>query len=124
VRRIERFSGQHAFLSNFYPLAFALTDNAGIPYRTVEHAFQAAKTLDLDTRRQIAELPTPAEAKRAGRTVALRPGWDEIRVWVMGELVGEKFDYPELGCLLLATGDAELIEGNSWGDTFGGFDHD
>jgi ribA/ribD-fused uncharacterized protein len=117
---IDRFAGEYAFLSNFHPLPAAIVEHGDIRYRTVEHAFQAAKTLDLDQRRRIAAINSPAEAKRAGRKVALRPGWDQIRVWVMGELLSFKFGFPQLFDHLLATGDAELVEGNTWGDTFWG----
>jgi N-glycosidase YbiA len=122
AERIDRFNREHAFLSNFYPLAHPITDAAGIRYPTAEHAFQAAKTLHLEQRRRIAARPTPNEAKRAGRQLALRPGRDEIRVRVMGEILGAKFDQPELGRMLLATGDAELVEANGWGDRFWGVD--
>jgi ribA/ribD-fused uncharacterized protein len=117
---IDRFSREYAFLSNFYPLPQRMVDGMGVAYPTAEHAFQASKTLDLEERQRIAALPTPGDAKRAGRQLALRPGWDEIRVWVMGEIVSAKFELPQLADLLLVTGDAELIEGNGWGDTFWG----
>ena len=38
----------------------------------------------------------------------------------MRELLRQKFAHPDLRRLLLATGDAELVEGNTWGDTFWG----
>jgi len=39
--RIESFSGQYRFLSNFYPARVMLGD--GRIYPSVEHAYQAAK---------------------------------------------------------------------------------
>src|SRR5688500_4824754 len=39
---IDRFSGPNSFLSNFYPCRVTY---AGLRFRTVEHAFQAAKFL-------------------------------------------------------------------------------
>jgi hypothetical protein len=36
------------------------------------------------------------------------------------ELLAQKFSYPYYRDLLLATGDAELIEGNVWNDVFWG----
>lgn len=115
--KIESFRGDHAFLSNFHPSPIVYE---GIAYPTVEHAFQAAKTLDVNERRLLAALDSPTKAKRAGRKVKLRDGWNELRVEVMTALVRLKFANPELKASLLATGDAELAEGNNWNDRFWG----
>lgn len=41
----------------------------------------------------------------------------------MWEILRAKFkQHPELAAMLIATGDAELVEGNTWGDTFWGRD--
>lgn len=115
---IDKFDGEYAFLSNFFPAPVAWE---GITYQTSEHAFQAAKTLNIDERKAIAALSTPGKAKRAGKKVQLRPNWDSIRVDIMLEIVEAKFKQnPELMDQLIATGDVELIEGNSWNDTFWG----
>jgi N-glycosidase YbiA len=115
---IDNFNGEFAFLSNFYPAA---NRYAGLVYPTVEHAFQAAKTQDDTEKRQIAAAHSPGQAKRLGRAVRLRPDWESVKVAVMTELVREKFaTHPELRERLLATGDAELIEGNTWNDRFWG----
>ena len=115
---IDSFSGAFRFLSNFYsaPLLYE-----GVLYPTSEHAFQAAKTLDHNQRLNVAMLETPAESKRYGKTVPLRPAWDDIKIGVMEEIVEEKFrQNPKLAEMLLATEDAILIEGNTWGDKFWG----
>lgn len=52
--------------------------------------------------------------------MSLRPDWEYIRVDVMTELVRKKFSQEPLRSQLIATGDAELIEGNWWNDTFWG----
>jgi ribA/ribD-fused uncharacterized protein len=114
---IDSFSGEYRFLSNFHP---SPVEMKGIVYPTVEHAFQAAKTLDSVERRRIAELDTPGKAKRAGRKVELREDWEQIKVKVMHWLVTRKFEDPQLAELLRATGDVQLIEGNYWGDRFWG----
>jgi len=122
---VPEFQGAFRFLSNFYVLPEPI-EWEGILYPTTEHAFQAAKTLDLETRKKIAEAkkdgrPAPAVAKALGRAIRpLRPGWDSMRISVMEELLRLKFAHPKLGKLLLDTGDAELIEGNQWGDAFWG----
>ncbi len=114
---IDSFDGEWSFLSNFHPSEVHFD---GDLYPTVEHAFQAAKTTDPTERAAIRAATTPGRAKRAGRRVALRPGWDDMRIDVMAGLLREKFSDPTLAAALDATGDAELIEGNTWGDTFWG----
>ena len=90
-------------------------------YPKVEHAFAAAKTLDPAERELIRLAERPGDAKRLGRQIALRPGWDDMRVEVMRTLLARKFaPGSELAARLLATMDAELIEGNTWGDRFWG----
>jgi N-glycosidase YbiA len=59
--------------------------------RTVEHAFQAAKTLDPTERAWVIEAKTPGEAKKRGRKVTLRPDWDEIKGGLMLGLLRQKF---------------------------------
>lgn len=108
---IDRFRGEYDFLSNFY-----LEDDC----TTVEHFFQALKTKDTAEQEKILNAPTPGSAKRLGRTVKLRSDWEEIKDDIMYELVRDKFEDPELAEKLLATGEAELIEGNTWGDTYWG----
>ena len=63
---------------------------------------------------------TPSAAKRAGRKVRLRDDWELVRVHVMRDLLTQKFAHDSLAALLLSTGNAELVEGNTWGDTFWG----
>jgi len=119
VAVIESFSGEHRFLSNFWP---ATVQFDGETYPSVEHAYQAAKTSDRAARRTVREAPGPAAAKRLGATVPLDPGWDEHRIPVMRDLLRQKFAHPELGARLLGTGSTVLIEGNDWGDRFWGVD--
>lgn len=121
---IGRFSGQFSFLSNFYE---SVLEYEGVKYPTVEHAFQAAKTQDSETRRQIAKMQTPSEAKAAGnRNGILKDfdpiGWELRKDKVMEELLRIKFQNPDLKNLLAQTGNAKLIEGNTWGDTYWGVD--
>ena len=115
---IDSFDGIFHFLSNFHP---APLQYEGLDYPTSEHAYQAAKTLDINQRMNIAMLETPGETKRYGKAVKMRGNWDEIKVEIMLNIVMAKFTQnPHLLEKLLATGDIELIEGNTWGDTFWG----
>lgn len=118
-KRIDSFSGEHRFLSNFYKLPQPI-EWEGLLYPTTEHAYQAAKTLDVAQRMKIRDAKTPGQSKRLGRSVTLRTGWDAMRVFVMDSLLWLKFSHPILRRWLLETGDAELVEGNTWGDTFWG----
>lgn len=115
--KIEGFSGQFAFLSNFHPCLIVFEDDI---YPSVEHAYQAAKTLNARERFQIRESSTPGKAKRLGKTVELRPDWDSMKIAVMRQLLEKKFQTPELSGSLVATYPAEIIETNNWNDFFWG----
>ena len=115
---IDTFSGEHRFLSNFWPAAVVLD---GATYPTVEHAFQAAKTNSISDRTMIYGATSPGMAKRLGRNVELRDDWYAIRDQVMLDLVRQKFrPGTMLADQLLATGDVILVEGNKWNDTYWG----
>jgi ribA/ribD-fused uncharacterized protein len=115
---IETFQGQYRFLSNFWP---AEVQFEGLTYPDVEHAYQSAKTLDVNLRRQIAALPAPAAAKHAGESFPPRPDWPQIKLAVMEQCVRYKFTHhPDLARQLLDTGNAYLQEGNTWNDRFWG----
>lgn len=115
-RPIDSFRNEYRFLSNFSSPAIQFE---GTWYPSLEHAFQAAKTLNPFERAKILPM-TPGEAKRYGRTVTLRADWDDVKRDVMETLVRQKFDNPQYRHLLLATGNRELIEGNTWNDTYWG----
>jgi ribA/ribD-fused uncharacterized protein len=98
--------------------------------QSAEHAYQAQKTLDHGAREEILAAPTPGQAKRLGSKVELRPGWEEIKIEVMRQIIAAKFAsateevrLPLLSGLLMATGGKHLVEGNTWGDTFWGCVH-
>lgn len=110
---IDCFDAEYAFLSNFYEHDF---EYKGLTYKSGEHAFQAAKCLNPSEAKWVYSAPTPGIAKRRGRQIALRSDWEQIKDSIMYELVSAKFAAPELAEKLLATGDAELIEGNYWHD--------
>lgn len=115
---IDRFTGEYAFLSNFYHAPLTVL---GIPFQSSEAAFMACKTLDIEVRKTFSNVP-PNVAKKMGRKLKLREGWDEIlRVECMELCVRSKFQHnPNLAEKLAATGNKKLIEGNDWGDTYWG----
>lgn len=114
---IDQFIDEYAFLSNFYQ---CVVTYRGITYSSSEAAFQAQKTLDI-TEQVKFTLLTPSEAKKFGRTVKLRKDWESVKYQIMYDIVLTKFVQNEhLKKLLLETGDADLVEGNWWNDTYWG----
>lgn len=114
---IQSFSGEYRFLSNFWPCTI---EYEGSTYPSVEHAYQAAKTLDLEARKRIAALASAGQAKRAGRRLTIRADWDGVKVAVMAELLLLKFEHSDLAHALRCTAPHQIVEGNTWGDTFWG----
>lgn len=114
---ISSFTGEFRFLSNFWPAEVSLD---GEVYPSVEHAYQAAKTINTAQRAAIRVAKGPGIAKRLGKTVTLRSDWNTVRLTVMRDLLKQKFSDPNLRQRLLATHDEELVEGNQWGDQFWG----
>jgi ribA/ribD-fused uncharacterized protein len=114
---INSFRYDFFFLSNFYN---APIEHEGIVYQNNEAAFQAQKCVDIKDRERFANI-SPSDAKRLGRRVELRKDWEQVKVSIMTEIVREKFQQnPDLADKLLATGNAHLEEGNTWGDRIWG----
>ena len=113
---ISSFSGQHRFLSNFWPAVVMLD---GVEYSCVECAYVAAKTRDPAARTFIRGC-TPGAAKKFGKSLILRDDWDDVKRPIMADLVWLKFQHADLNALLLATGSQDIVEGNTWGDTYWG----
>ena len=117
MEKIESFSGEYRWLSNFW---YCTIEYEGILYPSTEHAYQAAKTLDQVERQKMASMGTARESKKYGSNLEIRPDWNEVKVSVMLDVVRKKFENLALRIKLLETGNAELIEGNTWNDTFWG----
>ena len=64
---------------------------------------------------------SPRKSKRLGHKVKLREDWNEVKDNIMYEVCKAKFEQNEdIRKLLLETGDATLIEGNTWNDQYWG----
>ena len=114
---IDTFDLDYDFLSNFYPCDVTYK---GITYPSSEAAFHAQKTTDVYQQVRFTKM-NPSQAKRAGRKLDLRPDWEDVKYQIMYDIVLQKFvQNDDLQRKLLNTEDAELIEGNWWGDTFWG----
>jgi len=119
IQKIDNFRGKYFFLSNFFPAEVTFE---GITYQNNEAAFQAQKIFDNEGKRAFADLQ-PKDAKRRGRHVRLRQDWEDVKDGIMEEIVRAKFTQnPKLKEQLLSTGNAQLIEGNTWNDWYWGVD--
>lgn len=118
MSKIDSFSGEYRFLSNFYPCQVTLDNET---YPSVEHAYQAAKTLDMEERTVLRTTGPANIVKKLGRRVTVRSDWESVKIEIMSDLVWQKFsNNTELKNKLLDTGNCELVEGNWWNDTFWG----
>jgi ribA/ribD-fused uncharacterized protein len=114
---IDWFSGTYNWLSNFYPTTFYYDKKK---YPSVEHAYQANKT-DIEELSEMIRIASSAgAAKRMGKIVPLRRDWETFKLDLMKTLIHLKFENPILRTFLLQTGDAKLVECNTWGDKFWG----
>lgn len=136
---IELFRGNNFFLSNMKPLKNWIPTDQGILVPTAEHAYQAAKFLDPTIHKLVAAArfydapnkPVYADgymAKELARAfietgVEVYPDFEISKRTIMLSIVAMKFERnADLAERLLATGDEELVEGNTWGDRYWGID--
>ena len=120
VIRFYRVGDEWGEFSNFAPFAITLD---GRRWPTTEHYFQAQKFHDAADREEVRRAKTPNLAARLGRDrrKKLRDDWDSARVGIMRKALLAKFSqHAGLRELLLATGDADLVEHTAnddyWGD--------
>lgn len=117
MNEIKEFRGKYFFLSNFFEIPVTWQ---GITYQNNEAAFQSAKVINQKNRQSFASL-NPSKAKSKGRHVQLRNDWEKIKDNIMYEICYCKFSQnEELKKKLIATGNALLVEGNTWGDKYWG----
>ena len=117
--KITNFRGTYAFLSNFYKSPFEVDIGFGkLTYPTAKHAYQAAKSNTQREHDKIRAAPTPGRAKAMGRKILLGPAWvEEFPRLTMMKILRAKFTSSlYLTQSLLETGDATLIESNTWHD--------
>lgn len=118
MKKIESFSNEYHFLSNFY---ICDVPYLGEIYRSAEHAYQSAKTINKDQHDAIKNCKTPAMAKKLAKYAEIRSDWNDIKYNIMIEIVYSKFIHNDrLALLLINTHDYELIEGNTWNDYYWG----
>lgn len=87
---------------------------------TVEHYYQANKTTDEEGFQRILLAKDGFSARRLGRTVPLRPDWNnEFKLTIMLYALYKKFQNEKMASILLSTGNDILVE-NGWWDGFWG----
>lgn len=119
---IKSFTGPYEFLSNYYVCDQPFVYN-NLNWYNAEAAFQAekydGKNKDIILR-AFTKL-TPDEAKKMGRAMIVRDYWCTLKYKIMEDILRCKFkQIDDLGNRLLDTGDAILIEGNTWHDNIWG----
>ncbi|MFO0971017.1 MAG: NADAR family protein [Candidatus Saccharimonadales bacterium] len=135
---IERFRGEHFYLSNMYPLKVPILALCGIQVPTSEHVYMSGRFVDPDVQREVAEIRAePSDASwyangKAVKSFARKlvdsgeeqlPDWPNAKLDLMYEAVKRKFAANhDIALLLAQTGVEELVEGNDWGDRFWGVD--
>lgn len=121
------FREDYFFLSNMYPCKIKYK---GYTYRNSE-VFYISMKFDEDEKRFICEEETNLRnyfanmkdgkfRKKEQKKYKIRKDWDKVKLDIMTLIIREKFKIPFLRKKLLDTNDEELIEYNSWGDTFWG----
>ena len=134
----RRDRASFGFLSHFHSAPILLDDET---WPTAEHYFQAQKSFDSEYRDAIRAAVAPVVAKQLAASpwaprkfskrswfrkhgIDPRPDWNDVKLGIMRKVDTAKFtQHPELTALLLATGNAELIE-DSPQDSFWGIGPD
>ena len=112
-----KFRNEYWFLSNMYPCD---CEFGGIKFTCAESLFQALKCTNRNDMRKFEGIDG-YKAKQLGRKVNLRSDWNTYRLKAMRLTLEVKFGRnPELRSKLKATGNIELVEDNTWNDTFWG----
>lgn len=117
------FFDEHRWLSNFWPCNIRIYD---LTFPSSEHAYVYSKgEFDESLLQKLLE-STPGQAKKIGREVTLYDNFDNNRINIMNAILRRKFsdDNPELKRKLIETRQKELVEFNTWGDTFWGMTPD
>jgi len=115
---INQFKDEYRWLSNFVPCSIELD---GQMYKSVEHAYQSAKSEDDWNWKEFCVLETnPAEVKRQAKHISLRKDWNIIRDDIMRDCLRQKFSQEPYKRLLLDTKNEQIQEGNWWGDEYWG----
>lgn len=116
--KFSKTNTKYGCFSNFFPCTVTFD---GLTYQSSEAAWQAQKTLDIEQRTRFCNY-TASGSKKMGRKVNLRTDWENIKYQMMIDVCYAKFTQnPEIGNILLSTGNEELIENTTgWHDNIWG----
>lgn len=104
-------------LSNFYPASIQVEDRI---WPTVEHFYQAYKTIKQKQQEQIRATEDPWEVKRMGNSCELRPDWEKVKDSVMLVALRAKYgQHEQLRRFLVSTEPYLLAEDSPTDDYWG-----
>lgn len=110
-----------------YPLPKGVVARCGVIATCLEAAYMADKFDDLEKQIRIARVKNGRNAKKLASQLVekgaaiVRPDWEDDKLAVMRSLIQQKFERDSvLADRLIGTGNAHIIEGNTWGDTYWG----
>ncbi len=116
---IKQFTGNYRWLSNFTIVKIIYK---GIEYASTEHAFMSAKSKDPKWKEFCRIEPLAGIVKKESKKIKLITDWEIKKVEVMKEVLELKFKQSPFKEQLIATGNEEIQEDNTWGDLFWGVD--
>jgi ribA/ribD-fused uncharacterized protein len=106
----------YEFLSNMYPCTIVTKE--GAIFSCTESAYQANKIIPFD--KSFTAL-NGFQAKKLGRKFTnIRKDWEQVKVPIMKELLELKFAKGSPLAKRLLALQEEIVEDNTWGDTFWG----
>lgn len=101
IKKIKGFTGKYSFLANdyevsqesdiFYKDTDGLIDMRNQKFFSVEHAYQASKTLVLEEQMEIANTPNMSDMLKLSETITIMPTWDKKKATILKTLVNDKF---------------------------------
>ncbi len=121
LKQTPAFRGCCSFLSNFSPYRLEERhEHEGIIYPSNEHFYQAMKFYDPKIQQLVAHHPF-AGLKAFVRSKHIDVGrWEGIKDAVMLKGLTHKFSFQRFSDQLIGTEPHELVEYNTWGDTYWG----
>lgn len=121
---VKGFFGAFRWLSNFFLVDVKFE---GDVYPSTESAYQSAKIISRDERKQFQTRYWPNDsmrmgmmARKMGRMLKICDDWEHSKFDVMREVCQNKFFNNEMRELLLLTKNSHLEETNDWGDQYWG----
>ena len=120
--KVFGFFEDYRFLSNFYRTPITIN---GIRYPSSEHVYMMCKSKEPLNMRDTERCLTMScrDIKIWGSRVELDEQWEQKKYTLMDKILTYKFTQNEnLRNKLISTKGKELIEANSWGDQYWGYD--